>query len=73
MPLSRIFNVTNMCFIAIREHEILAKISEFTVVCFVIQWLDIVFINENVIITLLIIWPYTLYTLRCDFVLLITD
>ena len=31
MPKSRIFNVANMSFKAVREIEILAKISEFTV------------------------------------------
>ena len=31
MPLSRIFKVAKMSFNAIRENEILAKISEFTV------------------------------------------
>ena len=31
MPLSRIFNVANMSFNAIRGNKILAKISEFTV------------------------------------------
>ena len=30
MPKSRIFNVANMSFNAIRENKILAKISEFT-------------------------------------------
>ena len=30
--LSRIFNVTDMCFNAIREYKIIAKISEFTVI-----------------------------------------
>ena len=32
MPKSRIFNVANMSFNAIREIKILTKISEFTVV-----------------------------------------
>ena len=50
-----------MCLITIREN------FHFTVVCFVIQWLDIVFINDYVIITfviitLLIIWPYILHS-----------
>ena len=31
MPFSRIFNVANMSFNAIRKNKILAKISEFTV------------------------------------------
>ena len=31
MPLSRIFNVANVSFNAIRENKILAKISELTV------------------------------------------
>ena len=36
MPWSRIFNVVNMSFNAIRENKILAKISEFTeLACFV--------------------------------------
>ena len=30
-PMSRIFNVANMCFSAIQENKILTKISEFTV------------------------------------------
>ena len=31
MPLSRIFNIENMSFNALRENKILEKISEFTV------------------------------------------
>ena len=31
MPLSRIFNVENMSFNAVRENKILTKITEFTV------------------------------------------
>ena len=33
MPQSRFINVTNMSLNAIRENKILAKISEFTVLC----------------------------------------
>ena len=52
MPLWRIFYVENMSFNAIRENKILAKISEFTVLILIMQyvhnvWSNIFFIRKQ--------------------------